>query len=117
MTQTIKQRILVMNGQRLVQAEEGGQWVTQKVVGKAGNLKPGIYSAYLAKDAEQALQHSGVVFHSDDKYVYMLEEQGVTRHPMDAFVARPEIGLPVSITYEEGRARVIGATQSHRLKR
>src|SRR5690349_6449083 len=103
-----KQRILVMNGQRLVQEQEGGQWTTQKV-GKAGRLKPGIYHVYLAKDADQALQHTGVVFHADGTYVYQQEAQGITRHPFHAFGSIPEYGRPVCITYEEGRAVAIDA--------
>lgn len=98
-----KERILVMNGQRLVQEQEGREWTTQKV-SKAGRLKPGIYHVYLAKDADQALQHTGVVFHADDKYVYQQEAQGITRHPLQSFSSVPEYGRPVRVTYEEGRA-------------
>jgi cell filamentation protein len=101
-----KQRILVMNGQRLIQEQKGEEWATQKV-GKAGRLKPGIYHAYLAKDADQALQHTGVVFHADDKYVYQQEAQGITQHPLQSFSSVPEYGRPVCITYEEGRAVAI----------
>ena len=35
----MKQRLLVMNGQRIVQAEQEGAWANQKV-DKAGALKP-----------------------------------------------------------------------------
>ncbi len=104
-----KERILVMNGQRIVQQESGGQWITQKV-GKARELKPGIYSAYLAKDADKALQHTGVVFHTDDKYVYQQEQKGIMRHPLAAFGAVPEYGRPVCITYEAGRVVTIEPT-------
>ncbi|MBA4143575.1 MAG: conjugal transfer protein TraO [Nitrosospira sp.] len=110
-----KQRILVMNGQRLVQEQKGGEWVTQKV-GKAGRLKPGIYHAYLAKDSDQALQHTGVVFHADDRYVYQQEVQGITRHPLSAFGSIPEYGRPVCITYEEGRALAVDVPLSHSQK-
>ena len=111
-----KERILVMNGQRIIQQEEGGQWITQKV-GKARELKPGIYNAYLAKDADKALQHTGVVFHIDDKYVYQQEQNGIVQHPFSAFGAVPEYGRPVCITYEAGRAVTIeaklGLSQKH----
>ena len=36
----MKERLLVMNGQRIVQAEKDGAWTNQKV-DKAGALKPG----------------------------------------------------------------------------
>lgn len=117
-TEPRKQRILVMNGQRLIQEQEGGEWVTQKV-SKAGRLKPGIYHTYLAKDADRALQHTGVVFHADGIYVYQQEPQGITRHPFPAFSSLPEYGRPVCITYEEGRAVAIEAPLelSQKLKR
>ena len=41
----MKQRLLVMNGQKLVQSEQGGQWVTSKVE-KAGAIKPGLYCVF-----------------------------------------------------------------------
>jgi cell filamentation protein len=106
-----KQRILVMNGQRVVQQEQEGQWVTQKV-GKARHLKPGIYNAYLAQDADRNRRHTGFTFHADESYVYQHEGAlGLTRHPLSAFGAVPEYGLPVTISYEEGRAVTVAATQ------
>ena len=113
-----KERVLVMNGQRIVQQQEGSQWITQKV-GKARELKPGIYNAYLAHDADKALQHTGVVFHVDAKYVYQQEQNGITRHAFSAFSAIPEYGKPVCITYETGRAVTIEAKLglSHKLSR
>lgn len=104
-----KERILVMNGQRIIQLEEGGQWITQKV-GKARELKPGIYNAYLAQDADKALQHTGVVFHIDDNYVYQQTQNGIMRHPFSSFGAIPEYGRSVCITYEAGRVVTIDAT-------
>ena len=47
----MKERLLVMNGQRIVQAEKDGAWTNQKV-DKAGALKPGIYNLYTAQAAE-----------------------------------------------------------------
>ena len=48
----MKNRLLVMNGQRIFQIEEGGMWRNEKV-DKAGLLKPGIYNLYLAGSAER----------------------------------------------------------------
>ena len=113
-----KERILVMNGQRLLQQEQGGEWITQKV-SKAGRLKPGIYNAYLARDADPALQHAGIVFHADGSYVYQKEAQGIIRHPFHAFGSIPEYGRPVSISYEAGRAVAVDAplSQGRKLSR
>ena len=48
----MKQRLLVMNGQRIVQAEQEGAWANQKV-DKAGALKPGMYNLYMAQQADK----------------------------------------------------------------
>ena len=113
-----KERILVMNGQRLLQQEQGGEWITQKV-SKAGRLKPGIYNAYLANDAHPTLQHNGIVFHADGTYVYQKTEQTIVRYPFQAFDFIPEYGKPVSISYEQGKALVADAalSKSRRLSR
>jgi cell filamentation protein len=113
----MKKRILVMNGQRVVQQEQEGQWVTQKV-GKARHLRPGIYNAYLAQEADRSRPHTGFIFHADEVHVYQHEGAlGITRHPLSAFGAVPEYGVPVTISYEEGRAVAVAATQSLEQKR
>lgn len=108
-----KERILIMNGQRLLQQEQGGEWATQKV-SKAGRLKPGIYNAYLAKDADPTLQHKGIVFHADGTYVYQKTEQNIVRHPFQAFDSIPEYGKPISISYGQGKALVVATALSQR---
>ena len=65
----MKQRVLVMNGQRLLQNEQGGQWATSKV-DKAGAIKPGIYDIYLAGNADKAKTYAGVIVHADGASVY-----------------------------------------------
>lgn len=108
-----------MNGQRLVQEQKGPEWATLKV-SKAGQLKPGIYHVSAAKDADSTLQHTGVVFHADDRYVYQKDEtQGIVRHPVTAFRAVPEYGRPVSIIYQKGRAltRDLAWSQGRKLSR
>jgi hypothetical protein len=49
----MKQRLLVMNGQKLLQSEHAGQWQVDKVE-KAGVIRPGIYNIYLATPADPA---------------------------------------------------------------
>ena len=39
----MKQRLLVMNGQKILQHEQEGRWQNDKVE-KAGLVKPGIYN-------------------------------------------------------------------------
>jgi hypothetical protein len=54
----MKQRLLVMNGQRIVQSEQGGAWTIEKV-DKAGAIKPGIYNLHTALPADKSQRYVG----------------------------------------------------------
>ena len=103
----MKQRLLVMNGQRIVQAEQDGKWVNQKV-DKAGEIKPGIYNVYLATEADRTAKHSGVVLHADVAAVYQQIGKAFVSHPKAAFDKLPDVGSCRTIAYDEqGRAHSI----------
>jgi KfrB protein len=114
----MKQRVLVMNGQRLVQNENAGQWETDKV-DKAGAIKPGIYNIHLATDADQAKAYEGVVIHADKASVYQQVGKAFIRHDRTLFDKVPVIGSNTSIEYEGNKA-IVAATsvkQGRRLSR
>jgi hypothetical protein len=73
----MKQRLLVMNGQRIVQHEQEGQWQNDKV-DRAGTVKPGIYNLYLASQADKTKTHDGVVLYADKESVF--QQVGKTFH-------------------------------------
>jgi len=100
----MKQRLLVMNGQRLVQSEKEGQWATDKVE-KAGLLKPGIYNIYLAIQADKANAHDGVILHLDRTHVYQQVGKSFVKHDLADFVKVPDIGINSSIKYAQGAAQ------------
>lgn len=109
----MKQRLLVMNGQRIVQAEHDGKWINQKV-DKAGEIKPGIYNVYLATEADRTAKYSGVVLHADAAAVYQQIGKAFVSHPKAAFDKLPDVGTSRTIAYDEqGRAhsRVMEAQQ------
>lgn len=115
----MKQRILVMNGQRLVQTEQGGEWNTGKVE-KAGNFKAGIYNLYRATDADKKQEYVGMILHTDNAYVYQQKGREVLRHDRKDFTVAPEHGAIKSISYDEqSRAITVSATvsQSHSIRR
>lgn len=100
----MKQRLLVMNGQRLVQSESEGEWVTDKVE-KAGAVKPGIYNIYLSSQADKNKIHDGVILHADKDYVYQQVGKGFIKHNAVDFKKQPEVGNNLSIKYNnEGQA-------------
>jgi predicted ABC-type ATPase len=99
----MKQRLLVMNGQRLLQKEKEGQWVVEKV-DKAGTIKPGVYNIYLAAQADKANTYDGVVMHSDKDYVYQRVDKGYIKHDRSSFDKTPGNGSAVSIKYKGNTA-------------
>lgn len=104
----MKQRLLVMNGQRLLQNENEGQWVVEKV-DKAGTIKPGVYNIHLAAQADKANTYDGVVMHSDKDYVYQRVGKGYIKHDRSSFDKTPGNGSDVSIKYN-GNTAIISAS-------
>lgn len=101
----MKQRLLVLNGQRLVQSEQGGQWNTDNVE-KAGAIKPGIYNIYLAAAPDKSKRNDGVILYVDNACVYQQAGKNFIRYDRKDFDKVPEIGTNSSITYVAGKARV-----------
>ncbi|MGK9145814.1 conjugal transfer protein TraO [Xanthomonas euvesicatoria] len=111
----MKERLLVMNGQRIVQAEKEGAWANQKV-DKAGALKPGIYNLYTAQAADKKQSHAGVIVHADSTNVYQQIGKNFVMHARSDFDKVPEIGSAKSISYNaQGKAAV--AAEAPRLTR
>ena len=105
----MKQRLLVMNGQKLLQTEHAGEWKVDKVE-KAGTIRPGIYNLYLAAPADQATEHVGVVLHADSQFVYQQVGKTFIRHDRTRFDQVPTLGAHVSIRYQHDQAMVAAAT-------
>ena len=104
----MKQRLLVMNGQKLLQSERAGQWQVDKVE-KAGAIKPGIYNIYLATAADPAGTHVGVVLHADTEFVYQHVGKAFVRHDHASFDQVPALGAQVRIRYQDHQAVVTAA--------
>lgn len=112
----MKQRLLVMNGQRIVQTEEAGAWKNSKV-DKAGVIPPGIYNLHTAQKADNAQRYEGLIVHTTDKGIFQYVGKGksIVLHDREAFDKVPSIGSAKSITYDQrGKAVVttLEATQS-----
>ena len=102
----MKQRLLVMNGSRIVQHEQDGQWRNEKV-DKAGTLKPGIYNLYLASRADKHAACSGVIVHADKDSVFQQVDKRYVAHARADFDKVPEIGSALRISYDaQGKADV-----------
>ena len=111
----MKQRLLVMNGQCIVQTEQDGAWKNQKVE-KAGELRPGFYNLYLAQPADKSQRHEGVILHADATHVFQAVGKSYVMHALADFAQMPEIGVTKSITYDgAGKAQV--STEAQKLSR
>lgn len=97
------QRVVVMNGQRLVQSEHHGQWRTDKV-DKAGQLKPGLYQLDAALPVDQSKIHPGVIIFVDRQFVYQQAGMTLLSHAVRDFELPPRAGTSMQIAYVDGRA-------------
>jgi hypothetical protein len=112
----MKIRLLVMNGQRIIQREEQGKWQNHKVE-KAGGLKPGIYNVYLATPAERHKTYEGVVVHAEDGAVYQQVGRGFVMHARDDLDSAPVIGGAYRIEHGANKATVAAVGARRRLAR
>ena len=102
----MKLRLLVMNGQCIVQHEQGGAWTNHKVA-KAGELKPGIYNLYGAQPADKARRYDGLIVYLDSNSVFQQVGASFVTHRRSDFAKLPEIGRTRIIAYDaQGQATV-----------
>jgi hypothetical protein len=109
----MKERLVVMNGTRVVQAETApGQWHNTHV-DKAGAIKPGVYALYLATPADKAKAYDGPLIHADKETVYQQTGKAqFIKHSRADFDKVPELGAAKHIEYAQGRAVVSAASAS-----
>ncbi|PVZ82662.1 conjugal transfer protein TraO [Serratia sp. S1B] len=107
-----KQRVLVMNGQRVLQTEDSGKWRNDQV-DKAGIIKPGIYPLYLSKGPDKSASYDGTIIHIDKQAVYQQIGKQIFKHDRENFDKLPEAGTEKNISYEQtsGKALVGAATE------
>jgi hypothetical protein len=112
----IKIRLIVMNGQRIIQRDEQGKWQNHKVE-KAGPLKPGIYNVYLATPAERHKTYEGVIVHTEDSAVYQQVGRGFVMHARKDLDNTPAIGGTYRIEHRASKATVAAVSARRRLAR
>lgn len=110
-----KQRVLVMNGQRVLQSDEAGQWKNDNV-DKAGSIKPGIYPLYLSKGPDKANSYNGPIIHTDKQSVYQQVGKQIFKHDRQNFDKLPEVGTEKNISYDQtsGKAQITAAEKQGR---
>ena len=111
-----KTRLIVMNGQRIIQREEQGKWQNYQVE-KAGPIKPGIYNVYLATPAEKRKTYEGMIVHADDDAVYQQVGRGFVMHPRKDLDTVPGIGGTYRIEHGATKATVSQVSARRKLAR
>ena len=100
----MKRRLLVMNGQKILQNFNENEWKTAGLIKKAEEgIKPGIYNIYLAKKAETENKvYEGLILLIDKQegLVYQQVNKDFISHKLELFSPPPPIGKNVSIQYD-----------------
>jgi hypothetical protein len=102
-----KERVLVMNGQRLLEMEVSNKWAVKEVK-PADGLKPGIYNIYNAVNADKTSATNGVILHVDKNNLYqMTGKDKFVKHDVRDFQTVPTVGNTVEISYSSGQANSV----------
>lgn len=102
-----RERLLVMNGQRILQAEtNSNDWQNVKVTPAADGLKPGFYNLFSAQKADANGQYQGQVVHADKSKVFQQVGKSLVAHDAGAFKQQPTVGKSYAVAYSNGSATV-----------
>ena len=114
---TQKLRMIVMNGQKIIQAQINNEWETARTIKKAEEgIKPGIYNIYLAKTPENKKQYEGKILYIDKENEVFYQQTGkdFIVYQLNAMSGRPVAGKYVVIEYDGEKAHL---TQADALKK
>lgn len=110
----MKQRLLVMNGHRLIQEEMNGCWKVSKVA-KAGSLQPGLYDLYFSQLASPYGIYEGTIVHIEKEYVFQKVDALFFKHEKKRFKRKPEIGATTTVKYFPTGSAALIAGKRHAL--
>ncbi|MEI2656797.1 MAG: KfrB domain-containing protein [Nitrosomonas sp.] len=105
-----KLRMIVMNGQKILQTQNNNEWETIGTIKKVEEgIKPGVYNIYLAKTPVDKNQYEGQVIHIDKENAvfYQQVNKDYIVHQLSAVDGKPVAGKDVAITYDGEKATLI----------
>ncbi|MDR4513627.1 KfrB domain-containing protein [Nitrosomonas sp.] len=106
---TQKLRIVVMNGQKIIQALVNNEWETTGTIKKAEEgIKPGIYNIYLAKTPEDKKQYEGKILYVDKENEVFYQQTGkdFIVHQINVVNGKPVAGNDVVVEYDGEKAHL-----------
>jgi len=107
MTTPAKLRMIVMNGQKILQTQNNNEWETVGTIKKVEEgIKPGVYNIYLAKTPVDKNQYEGQIIHIDKENAifYQQVNKDYIVHQLNAVEGKPVAGKDVLIQYEGEKA-------------
>jgi len=107
---TQKLRVIVMNGQKIIQALINNEWETTGTIKKAEEgIKPGIYNIYLAQKPEDKKQYEGKILYVDKENEVFYQQTGkdFIVHQLNAINGKPVAGNDVVVEYDGQKAHLI----------
>ncbi len=102
-----KQRIIVMNGQKILQTQNNNEWETTGAIKKAEEgIKPGIYNIYLAKEPSDNNQYEGQILlvDKDNGVFYQQVKKDFIVHQLNTIDSKPVAGKDVVIGHDGEKA-------------
>jgi hypothetical protein len=106
--------MIVMNGQRIIQALVNNEWETTGTIKKVEEgIKPGIYNIYLAKKPEDKKQYEGKILYVDKENEVLYQQTGkdFIVHQLNAIDGKPIAGKDVVIEYGGEKAHLTAANE------
>ncbi|PXX16095.1 hypothetical protein C8R27_1077 [Nitrosomonas ureae] len=107
MTTPAKLRMIVMNGQKILQTQNNNEWETIGTIKKVDEgIKPGVYNIYLATAPVDKNQYQGQIIYIDKENAlfYQQVKKDFIMHQLKAVDGKPVAGKDVVITYDGEKA-------------
>ncbi len=107
MTTPAKLRMIVMNGQKILQTQNNNEWETTGTIKKVDEgIKPGVYNIYLATAPVDKNQYQGQIIYidKDNSVFYQQVKKDFIVHQLNAVDGKPVAGKDVAITYDGEKA-------------
>ena len=112
-----KQRIIVMNGQKILQTQNNNEWETTGAIKKAEEgIRPGVYNIYLAKEPSDKNQYEGTILliDKDNGVFYQQSNKDFIVHQLKAVDGKLVAGKDVVVSYDGEKAHL---TQTDALRK
>ena len=103
-----KPRMIVMNGQKILQTQNN-KWETIGTIKKVEEgIKPGVYNIYLAKTPSDKNRYEGQIIHIDKENAifYQQVNKDFIVHQLSAVDGKPIAGKFMAIQYDGDKAKL-----------